>query len=426
MRKLRIITFEIKFAEVDNMKKRDLLLLCQYFYPDAVSTGRLPTELAEDLVKHGMSVDVLCGYPSYITFGDDARKVPKEEKYKGISIKRLKYPNFKKNSKFGRLLNYFSFSFLVLGNIFSFKKYKKVLLISNPPMLPYFGYVSKKLFKNKFVYLIYDLYPDIAVALGAVGKSSIMVKVMNHINKKVFETADSIIVLGEDMKKYLEENKELKNNNTIRVIPNWVDKEKIKIKDKVNKFSVDESLDNKFVVLYSGNIGLFQDLEMLIEVANKLRIYDDIVFVFVGNGGKKWKLIDMASEYKLSNVKFYDFQPDEIYEEVLASADCLVVTLERCAEGLGVPSKTYTYLAAGRPLVGIMSDKTDIGLMIENEDIGYRVDQTDIEKLYEGILFLYNNICMREEMGQKARILFEKQFERGVITKKYYNIFKNL
>ena len=404
------------------MKKKDLLILCQYFYPDAASTSRLPTELAEDLCKKGLTIDAICGYPSYIKTTDSP--VPKYEKYNGIGIYRLKYPIFNKNKTLGRLLNYFSFSFLVLLKIFQFKKYENILIVSNPPLLPFFGFLSTKLFRNNFYYLIYDLYPDIAIALGAIGKDSLMAKVMNFINNCAFGTVKNIISIGDDMKQYLLNNKPQLRSEQITVIPNWVDSKKIKMLPKDSQMQNELGLANKFVVMYSGNIGLFQDLEMIIEAAEKLSNIKDLAFVFTGEGGKKAKLINMVNERKLENVKFFGYFPDEIYDKVLSCADCLVVTLEKSAEGLGVPSKTYTYLASGKPLLGILSENTDIGKMIESENIGFRVNQDEVSEFTDAILKLYNDKELSSKMGAKARSLLESKYDRSIATQKYFNLFK--
>ncbi|MHC9543696.1 MAG: glycosyltransferase family 4 protein [Vulcanimicrobiota bacterium] len=408
------------------MKRKDLLIICEYFHPDLSPTSTLITELAEDLVKNEISTDVFCAFPSYIILSDRDRHVSMQENYQGIGIRRFKYPNFNKNKVIGRLLNYFSFTFFVFINFFSLRSYTSILLLSNPPLLPYFGYLSKIVFKNRFIFLIHDTYPDNAIAIGAVKKSSVMVKMMNHINRCVFKHADSIVVLGKEMKKHLVETKAWVREERITVIPNWADRNKIKPRDKKNPFSERENLSTKFVVTYTGNIGVLQDLEIIVECANMLKNNSDIVFLFVGEGAKKEKIIGMVNQYGLTNVKFYGFKKGEEYLDVLASSDCLILTLEKCIEGLAVPSKFYTYLASGRSIIAIISQSTDIGELVENEPIGFRIDHGDLDSLSERIMFLYNNPSTCNEMAVNARKIFEESFEREKATQQYVSLIRNL
>ena len=404
--------------------KKDLLILCEYFYPDLAATSKLMTELAEDLVRSGLSVDAYCSYPSYVQNKSNVEGLTKKEIFKGIQIRRFQNPHFNKNTKIGRILNYFSFSFFIFINIFSLRNYRMILLLSNPPLLPIFGYISKKLFRNKYFYLIHDLYPNNAIAIGTIKNENIVAKVMRFVNNRAFNDAELIIVLGEDVKRYLCSVYETAQENKVIVIPNWADKEKIQIKDKKNPVSIKMEFDNKFIVMYTGNLGILQDLELVIECAAMIKDMDDILFVFVGEGAKKQKLIKMTEEHNLKNVKFIEFKEGEEYVETLAFADCFILTLEKCAEGLAVPSKSYTYMAAGKPIIGIISKDTDIGKIIEKENIGCRIDYGDVESLSDRIRFLYENSSTCKQLGNNARALFESNFERKRITPLYCEIVK--
>lgn len=396
-------------------EKKDLLIITEFYYPDIASTGKLLTQLAEDLVEKGISVDVLTGLPSegHTSF----------EQNNGVNIFRVKSWKLDKKTKFGRLMRYFSFTFSILLKIFRLRNYKSVLIVSNPPLLPFVGYLSTRLFNNKFIYLIHDLYPDIAISLKVIHPDSLMAKAMNFINQKVFYFSRRIIVLGEDMKSYLISKKRV-NESKITVIPNWADKNVIHKLSKSNHLSTKLGIDKKFLILYSGNIGLFQNLEMIIETAKLLKEDRDIHFLFVGEGGKKDKLIGLSKEYKLDNVSFLSYQSDEDYPYLLASADCHIVTLEEEAEGLGVPSKTYSYLASGRPVIAIMSDKTDVGNLIETNGVGFRINQNDILNLKNSILNLYRDKNLALQMGERARDVFEERYERKVCTSQYYEIIR--
>ncbi len=144
------------------MKKKKLLVLCQYFYPEYVSSATLPTQLAEDLVSQGLKVDVMCGFPK--EYKDD-QLVKQSEVYKGIKIQRLKYTQFNNKSKVGRIINFFS-----LFIAFSFKlpkmmKYNHILVYSNPPILPLLPDFLHRIFKKRYSFVAYDIAPDNAIKM---------------------------------------------------------------------------------------------------------------------------------------------------------------------------------------------------------------------------------------------------------------------
>lgn len=147
--------------------KKDVLILCQYFYPEYVSSATLPTEMAEDLVENGLSVDVLCGYPSEYSTDKD---LPKKQKYKNINIRRVKYIQLNKKRTLSRLINYFSFIFSMLLRWPRMMNYKCIIVYSNPPLLPIIPAILSAIFRKKFIFVSYDIYPDLAVLMDTIKK----------------------------------------------------------------------------------------------------------------------------------------------------------------------------------------------------------------------------------------------------------------
>lgn len=145
--------------------------MCQYFYPEYVSSATLPTELAEDLIEKGLSVDILCGYPKEYYEG---KEVPIKEQYKGINISRVKYTEFNNKSKVGRIANFFSFFMAILLKFPSLFKYECVLVYSNPPILPLIPYLISRITKTKFIFVAFDIYPDNALKLGAIKRVDLL------------------------------------------------------------------------------------------------------------------------------------------------------------------------------------------------------------------------------------------------------------
>lgn len=392
---------------------KTILIISQYFYPDISATGNVLTQLALDLIKAGYKVKVISGKSD--------GQIKKYENYNGIEIWRVKYFNYKKGKGFIRILSFFSFSLSVLLQLLSTRNYHSLLIVSNPPIVPFIGYLVKKVNKQiKFSYLLHDLYPDVAITTGAVNKTSILVKVMSWFNTKIFKSADHIIALGRDVKQRLLEKKQIEDHK-IKIITNWADKKEIQ-KPSYIDFKKKLGIHEKFVVMYTGNLGLFYDLDYIIKALPNIKEYKDIALVFIGEGNYKEDLKVMVEELNLTNVYFFPFQDKGYYGDVLHMADVLLVTLAKGMEGISVPSKTYGYLAAGKPILGVLPKNSEIGMLIDEEKLGYRVDPQDIDDFCLKLIHLYLNEDLRSELGNNGKSLFNRFYERNLVTKKYIEI----
>jgi glycosyltransferase involved in cell wall biosynthesis len=399
-------------------KSKSIVIVSEFFYPNKTGSSKVLTELAEDLVSYGMEVSVVTSRNIY---NEEKRKLLTNDNYKGINISRIWTSNFNKNSSIGRIINYFSFTLSVLFNLLFSKSKEHVLFVSNPPTVPVVGYFINLLKKQEYSYLIHDLYPDIAVAMGVVNKDSVFVKMFNLINDLAFKKVKNVIVLGFDMKEKIL-NKGV-SENRIKIITNWADKTKIKPVKKENSFSKRENLSDKFVILYTGNMGKFHQLEIIVDAAEKLKGNNNIAFVFVGEGYKKDILMELAKEKQLNNVFFYPYQSNEDYEKVLATGDLMITSLEKGVEGTAVPSKTYSYLAAGKPIVGIMSKDSEIGSLIIKNNLGITIDDNNSGELVDFIIKLSNNEHLSTEIKNNVIQLFDQNYQRNIVTKKYYDLF---
>ncbi|WP_127017280.1 glycosyltransferase family 4 protein [Anoxybacter fermentans] len=404
--------------------KKDLLIMCQYFYPEYVSSATLPTELAEDLVKKGLSVDVLCGYPNEYFDGD---KVPKKENYKGININRVKYAQFNNKTKIGRIINFFSFFISILLRLPSLFKYKCILVYSNPPILPLIPYFISRLSKTKFVFVAFDVYPDNALILGAIKKGSVVEKLMHYINRKVYGHASRVIALSNEMKSYMIDHGIAIKPEIIKVIPNWYSEEKIINSNDVNNKEFKKLREEwSFIVLYSGNMGTCQDIETILQCVNRFKNDKDILFLFTGHGNKVNYVKNYIKDNKIQNAKVYGFLLGNDYADVLKISDVCLVSLAKGVEGLGVPSKTYGYLAAGKPVLAIMSKDTDIARNLHKYNSGGSVLQGDVEGLEKLILEFKNNNNKLKIYGQNAKKMFRNFYERRICTEMYYKMIVNI
>lgn len=407
------------------MNKIDVLVLCQYFYPEYVSSATLPLEMAEDFVISGLSVGVLCGYPKeYLSKGEN--DVKEYENYNGIYIKRVKYMQLERKHPLSRLINQISFVVAVLFRIRYILKHKCVIVYSDPPMLPIITSMLKRISRLKYVFVAYDIFPDIAIAMGKTKDTSIMTRAMNFINKSVYSSASKIVALSEEMKEHILKCKLPDGESKVKVIPNWHDKNKLKYGKIISGEIRSIKQNAEFAVLYSGNMGICQDMDTIVKAIFELKDHKDIIFIFTGHGNKARQIRETIKENKLSNVRFYDFLLGDDYSDVLQIADCHIVSLEKGIEGLCVPSKTYSYLAAGRTLLAIMSQNTDTAKIIKEYNAGFTFDQGDYTGLSKTILYLYDNREENKRIGENARKAFLDLYERNICTGKYINLVNDL
>ena len=399
--------------------------LTQYFYPDIASTAQLLTELAEDLSKYGFRVEVFTAQPSY----EKTRKLPTTEIYNGIIIRRVWNTHFHRSNILGRLLNEITFIIsLIFALLFTHLENGIFLAVTNPPLMSAVLPMLKRIKKFPYIYLIYDIYPDIAVKLGYLSPKSILARFFEVVNRRAFVNADKIIVLGECMKNIIEKKilEDPECLEKIEIIHNWADEKKIfPVPKESNWFIKEHGLEGRFVVLYSGNLGISHPLESVIESANKLKD-KNIIFLFIGNGGKKSILESMVKEMGLKNVKFLPYQDKEVLSYSLSSGDVAIVTMEEGIEGLSVPSKLYSFLAAGRPILGIVSKKSEVALIAEKANCGFIVEPDNVDEISSTIEYLYNNPNLLIEFSKNARKFFESNFARSKITKRYYELISSI
>ncbi|HCN57747.1 MAG TPA: hypothetical protein DIS82_06270 [Exiguobacterium sp.] len=398
------------------MKK--ILILSEFFYPDKSSTPKVLTELAEDFVKNGLDVEVICSNHSY----KGNLKLSKKEIFNGIKIARINSSNFNRNSKIGRLINYVSFTFNLFIKLLFSNRYDSILVVSNPPLIPFIAYLNK-LIKNKpYYYLVHDVYPDIAVEVGAIKKDSVPYKLMNKINQLAIKNTEKLIVLGKDMKDiFLKKGVE---EQGIKIITNWSKKYKLSFEKADNAFYKERELISTLNIVYTGNIGRFHDIETIIEIA-KVSMEDlpNVRFIFVGDGFKR-KDLELAIKNGTSNIIISDYQYDASYLDVLSGADLFISTLSPRIKGLGVPSKTYSYLAAGKPIIAIMEQGTEIGDLVESENLGIRADSMEVDKVIDFIKGISSDKVKLEAMQNNVQKIFLDRYEREKVTTEFYRLLK--
>ena len=404
-------------------KDRDILFMCQFFYPEYVSSATLPYDTAKRLTECGYKVGALCGYPKEYMRGE---KVKKKENVGGIEINRLKYLQMKRVGKLGKLVNYFSFALAVFFNIFKAKRYKTIMVYSNPPLLPLFAVMAKKLFGCRLVFVSYDVYPEIAMAGGYTGKGGLIASGLSFVNRKNFKNADKVIAVSSDMADFLRNNRNILPEK-VTDIPNWYEDEgavkKAEASLKKTLFDCDE---DDFIVSYFGNLGECQDEKVLLDVIERLKNDAKIKFVFAGHGTKFGSFKEAVAEKGYENVRILPFLHGDDYKNALALTDVFTATLIKGLCGLCSPSKVCACLMAGKPIITVMDAGSEIGSDVEKSNAGGRFDNCDGEKIAGFIKMLSQNPEKCNEMGNNARKLFLEKYEKNVCLERYCEVIKEV
>ena len=387
------------------MGNKNVLIVSEYFYPENISTGILPYELAQEIAENGYNAKVLTGFPNEYLKSTSEYLVKKAEILNGIEIRRIKYPRFNKQKKIGRIFNYLSFCFAILLNISKFKRIDLCLVYTNPPLLPFIVALIKKIHKYKMFLVMYDVYPDAAIKSGVIREKSFLAKVFASANKYAMNTAEKIIALSNECKKYLVVNKNISPSNIV-VIPNWYSKQKIC-----------RNYHSTLNIVYGGNMGIMQDMDSIKQIVFAFRKNENVRFLFCGHGNKKEDFDNFIRSNNIRNCELIGYIEKSKYDNLLDKADLAFVSLEKFAHGLGSPSKAYSYLSKGIPLIVVMNKEADIYKDVKDFDCGVLAD--DLNDAINGINGILSKEIDLNILKKNAVSLFNKKYEKKLVCKEY-------
>lgn len=313
------------------------------------------------------------------------------------SVHVIKTVKYDKSSTLKRLLTWVGAFVHLLWVVWRRSKHCHLVLVSNPPLSVFVPLFTRK----KFSFIVYDLYPDSLFSQGFVKRNSFLGRWWMTKNKQIFAKADCVFTLSEDMKKavaqYVAEDK-------IKIVYNWAHNEHMRpIDKKENVFLADLKLQDKFIVLYSGNMGMTHDVDMLVDVADRLKENKTIHFLFIGEGAKKPIVEAKVARYRLENCSVLPYQPLEVLPYSMGAADLAVVTTDAKQSGLSVPSKTYTYLATGAALLCLAQENTELARLTRERRIGRCFVSQDLDGIVGYILQMVSDRRLLQEYKDNSR-----------------------
>ena len=404
--------------------KKKLLIYAHYFYPDVASTGQILTELCEGMTDT-FDITVICVVPSYSGTIDEKYKTKRiyKEEHNGIKVIRVRVPEFQKSNKISRIKNLLAYFFNSLLATLKIEKQDYIYTISQPPILGgVLGVLGKWLKGGKLIYNIQDFNPEQTMAVGY-SKNKLLLNTVMAVDKFSCKKSDKVIVVGRDMQETLRNrfnNKKVPKNVFIN---NWINEKEIypleQNHPRIVEFKEKYNLKDKFIIMYSGNIGLYYDLENIIKVIGEFKDREDVVFAFVGDGTVKDKVEAYVNENNLSNVKFIPYQDkaDLIYS--LNAADIHWVVNAKGIKGVSVPSKLYGVMAAGKPVLGVLDEGSEARLIVEECNCGVCIEPGNYKEISNNIEYILNNKEEIRALGSNGRQYLESNLTKEVSINKY-------
>lgn len=401
-----------------------ILVVCQWFPPEYAPIGVMLHELAQDLAENGYEVTIITGFPNHpsgIVFGGYRKQLFLEERVGNVRIIRCYLYTSPRKTFLRRVMNYLTFAAASFWAALRLERQDLLFMVSPPLSNGLIALLLRKLRGLPYVFNIQDIYPDAAVSAGII-RNGLLIRLLQRLERAIYHNASGIAVISDGFRDNLF-GKGVATDK-VGVIYNWIDTNEIVPLPKETAFAREHDLAGKFVVLYSGTIGLISGAEILVECAARMTDCDDVVFLFVGEGVVKDRIQEEAAARSLRNVRFLPFQPRNLLSEVQSVADVSVVTLKKGKGMTSVPSKVLGYMAGARPVVASVDLESDTATLVRRAGCGLVVPPENAEELCAAIRELYEDRARAAACGRSGRLFLENNCGRSRITGQYVRFFE--
>lgn len=393
--------------------------LSEVYYPEERSTGYLLTKIAERLAKT-RDVGVITGPP---TKEEEVVDAPRRTVRKGVDIVRGPGTDFRKENLFGRAVNWATRTLpMALQALQRVEADDTVVVVTNPPVLPYLALLVKAVTGCRVTLLVHDMYPEVLVASGVMTEDALAVRAWDFASKLLYRKVDQIITLGRGMTARIA-RKTGGEDSKIARIPNWAENDIVQPQPRSeNDLLCEYGLGEKFVVLYAGNHGRTHAIEHLASVAREFE-GEEIHFLFAGFGVKKDWLEEYISTYALSNVTSLGSYPRANQKTYLNAGDLALIPFVSGMAGISVPSRTYNHMAAGTPILAVTEEWSELAQVVKEEDIGWVVPPGGAEKIEETIAHAARHPEECERKGDRAAEVAKTKYSFESILSQYEHVF---
>jgi colanic acid biosynthesis glycosyl transferase WcaI len=397
-------------------RKPRLLVLNQYYWPGVEATAQLLTELCEALAED-LDVTVVTGQ----LHGQEEQ--PHRSVRNGVEIVRVPSTSFERSKLFARASNYATYLTSALVRGLRGRRPDVVLCMTDPPIVANIALLVARRFRVPVVVISQDVFPEIAVQLKRL-ENPVVMSLLRGLVGLYLRRADRIVAIGDTMRRRLEEKGAPAER--MLVIPNWIDTTRLGPLDKSNHWSRSWGVDEKFVVMHSGNVGHAQDLDSLIRAGTFLRDLDDLLIMIIGMGARHTELVALAELHEVDQVQFLYYQSRAVLPQSLSAADVHVVGLAAGLAGYVVPSRLYGILAVGRPVIVAADPESETAQLVTEVDCGIVVPPGRPELLARAIRDAHDGRYDLEAMGARGREWVEREADRSVAVRRYRDLLLEL
>jgi colanic acid biosynthesis glycosyl transferase WcaI len=413
-----------------NPERPDLVVVCQVFYPELVSTGQTLTELVEELAATGLKVTVIASQPTLLP---GSQKVSRLLNHQGITILRTWSTRLPKTSFIGKLLNLTTFFASACLTVLFKYRHAQLLLLTNPPYLPLLGWFCHMLRRQSFGVILFDIMPEQAELLEFIRPNGIIARIWRWSNHLWYRKAAYTVVLSRDMLEGALKNaglsgtaEETAARAKTHIVHVWSDDRLIVPSPK--SASVEAArlgVQERLVVQYSGNHGRFHDIETLLALAGSFQAEDGFIFQFIGEGQKKRLVNELLSSTSQPCLYSSSYVPKKLLADSLAMADLGVVAQMPGQERVCYPSKLLGIMAAGRPVLAICPVNCEMAQMIREHEIGFVIANGNLAAGRQVLLEAKANPARLRRMGENANRYLREHFTLAQAAEAYYDIISS-
>ncbi len=399
-------------------KPKTLLIITQVYVPDPAAVGQQITDAAREMARRGWRVVV---YTSARGYDDPSQRYPSREWLDGVDVRRLPLSSFGKRSIPIRLLAQACFMVQAIALGLFTRRLGLVMVSTSPPFAGFGGAMLSWLRRVPLVWWVMDLNPDQMVASGKLSPRSVVARAFDWMNRVTLRRSQAVVV----MDRFMQERVIAKLNvpKKIHVLPPWPHDDVLKpLPNRPNTFRDEHGFGEAFVVMYSGNHGIQNPLQTLLDAARSLEDREDLLFVFIGGGAGKIEVVRRIAE-GARNVRSLPFEPLARIGTSLSAADIHVVSLANEAVGVIHPCKVYGAMAIGRPVLFFGPEDSYVGDIMRAGDIGRIVAHGDVPAAIAAIRELAAlRETQREEMGERATRVIAESFSAGLLRQQFCDI----
>lgn len=407
---------------------RPIVVLVPHFAPDTAPTGEVITRIVDEFITAGRRIHIVTALPWYRTHaieeGWKGRLIRRERTEWGSITRVHPFPGKSKSNLLRRAIGFAGFSAIAgVCTLFAGGIHRRpaaIISMSPPLTLGLTGWLAARLRFTTAIFNIQDVFPDAAIETGAITNTRI-IAAARWLERISYQRSDAVVVLSDDLRDNVVAKVSPRHVNKIKVIPNFVDADRIVPMDRMTAYRSELNIGDELVVMYAGNVGYSQSLTMLLHAAKQM---PNITFVINGDGAARADLESQAAG--LANIRFAGYQPRDRVGEVLASGDIHVVPLRTGLGAVSVPSKTYSILAAARPVVAAIDAGTEVTRILEQSGAGVSVAPDNEELFTSALQAMVANIETAREQGRKGREWVETHVSPAAVAQSYLSLIADI